>query len=660
MVVTYTEEDKNNAYLFANTNYNIRILQAMYDKRPNLVSKLKIDIRDATQEDYYLPRSLIGRAKVLSVKMTESCCKMLSCNPMRENGPCRDTDEPSWYRVGDSQFDVQCQPACFNVASTKVYDSTNTRTPDTPLLSWHDNTCRIVNSQIQSWEEKPFYRSDTKYETRLNDLPTGFSRIKSDNPFGCGYTYKNNETYCSYYELEYDVDGDSCETSLIEKIVGAVLGTSLLQNLKGGIKAAVNGGDALALPSNVPPIPKQPPTKLKEWQNDIDTNFRIPDVVDYTKDPDAADDTQRAKKRVKRDTTQQEHPRNLLEDKYAAKAKYSDYYAKNVLKLDVEPPDTTAPELSQAQKIWESFFEYVTSAEGAGSLGFDISPFVIKKLKPLLIKMGEKLAASLGRLLAKLPGSFGIRVIQAAIQNVALKIASSAIYRIGAQLAVFLGKMLAAAASVIGWLLMAAFVFDLMFTFWDPFGYNNLFPKTLPPDTMYNGDMVLRQVLGTASADYEWEQMIKLLLSEDEIFSIGLESMLDQLLYLDALIVNSEGSVIDKGDQVSFNGISASQLQEGSDAQKVKQNYFTAEKFHAYNETFYKRAKLNGLLRKIGFGLLGVGGVFLVSEMKILAFLCLLFAIAILCFGSMLSLSNNDIIQFVYDSPVPIVDSSDI
>lgn len=662
--ISYTDQDRAAAYLFSKANYDIRMIQAMYKKKPHLISKLEFSIRDATQKDYYLPKTLIGRAKVTHVKMTESCCKALSCNPMKENQSCRVGDAASWYHVGEAGFDVQCQPSCFNTAATQVYDTTNTRTPDTPLLNWHAGSCRIVNSQIDNWLTKPRYRADTAYETRLNDLPIGFTRIKSDNPFGSGYTYKNDSAYCGFYELEYDAKTDTCVTSLLEKILGAVVGSSLLQNLKGGIKAAVNGGDTLKIPSFVPALPKTHLPTVEEWQNDIDKTFVVPKLVDYTT-------VSSQPRREKRDAStlvigdndneaeNLNNERLVLDEKHAHKIRYSSY-AQSVFKIDDQKagdgeenpqPDTDHP-ISSAEKVWEGFFEYITSPEGSLSLGVDFGPQALKKLKSLILKLSEKLGPLMAKLLAKIPGSVGLKVIQTAIQNVALKVVSTALFRIGAQLTLFLARMLAAAASVVGWLLMAAFVFDLMFTFWDPFGYNNLFPPKLPADTMYNGELALRQAFSSSTADYEWDSLIKLILTEEEIFEISIESMLDQVLYLDSLVVNSEGSVIDKGPSVSFVGMDTKVLEDTNNANRAKQNYFSSEKFKNYNSSFYKRAKTNELFKKISYSILVIGGVLLVSQFKIVAFICLLVSIIFFSFGSILSLTNDSIVDFVFNSPI--------
>lgn len=666
--ITYTNDDKINAHKFADTNYKIRILQAMYNKRPNIISQLKINIRDATQDDYYLPRTLVGRAKVMTIEMTEKCCKMLSCNPMRELEPCREHDDASWYYVGDSQFDVQCQPACFNTATNQIYDKTKTRTPDTPLLNWHNDACRIVNSQIQSWEEKPFYRSEIRFEKRLNDLPTGFSRIKDDNPFGCGYTYKNNATYCDYYELGYNKDEDTCETSLLDKILGAVVGSSLLQNLKGGIKAAVNGGDILTIPSNVPKKPTNVPIKLIDWQNDINKSFEIPNIIDYTKSSSANNQQHRRKKRSL--TINDDHPRQLLEDAQHTKAKYSDY-TKTILNIPItntddnddayDNPVSTTPDINKLTQIWENIFGFLTDPESLASIGIDLAANkALDKLKSLLVKLAERMSTALSKTLLKIPGSLGLHVLETAVQNVTLKILSASALRIGAQLTLFLAKMLTAAASVVGWLLMAAFIFDLIFTFWDPLGYNNLFPPTLPKDTMYNGELALRQALGNATADYNWEQLIKLLLSEDEILLISLESMLDEILYLDSLVVNSEGSVIDKGDHITFNNTDVNKIQESSNVAIARRNKFSLSKFTNYNDKFYKRAKINSSIHKIGYLLAFISGILLCTRLFLLSFICLLLALTLLCFFGFYSLNDDALINFIYNAPIDIVNSDNI
>lgn len=652
-IVTYTEADKAAAYEFSKANYYIRLIQEMSKVRPNIVSWLDVKIRDATQDDYFIPEPLIGRAKVITVNMTRKACEMVTCTPVRETKPCRKSDNASYYRTSESTFDVQCQPACFNTAIKPTYDTTNAQVPDTPQLRWHSDACRIVNHSVDSWETKPRYRSDIQYETRLNDLPIGFRRIPDSNPFGSGVTYKNDRAYCGFYEKPYDEGEDTCVTSLLDKVVGAVLGSSLLQNLKGGIKAAINGGNPLELPDYVHALPNTRLPTVNEWRGDVNRSFVVPELIDYTKTSSL---------RKKRDASAYEHPRVLLERRYRATASYSDGTGRILqLRSKRETTRTTnessEPELTTGEKIWEGLYEYLSDKENTLSVIHDFGPSTWLIVKTTIMKLAEKLGPTFIKIITKITGSVGIRVIQTAVQSVASKIVTSSLFRIGAQVTLFLGRMLAAASTVVGWLLFVAFIFDLMFTFWDPFGYNNLFPPKLPQDTMYNGELALRQAFARPTADFEWEQLIKLLLSEDTIFVIGLESMTDQILYLDSLIVNSEGSVIDKGDRVSFDGLNPGKLEESNNAARAKQNHFTSAQFNLYNETFYRRARITKFLQKIGYAAMTIGGILLLIQLKLLAFLCLLFAITILCFGSLVSLNHDDVIEFVYNSPIKITDN---
>uniref|UniRef100_A0A0C9QYV0 p74_0 protein n=1 Tax=Fopius arisanus TaxID=64838 RepID=A0A0C9QYV0_9HYME len=666
-IITYTDDDRAAAYEFSKANYYIRLLQAMHKVRPNIISWLNVEIRDATQDDYYIPESLIGRAKVMTINMTKKACEMTSCTPVNETRPCRKTDLTSYYRIGESKFDVQCQASCFNTAFKPTYDTTNNQIPDTPQLRWHNNSCRIVNHSVDSWETKPRYRSDTQYEKRLNDLPIGFQQIPNSNPFGSGVSYKMDRAYCSFYELQYDESKNTCVTSLIDQIVGAVVGSSLLQNLKGGIKAAINNGELLTLPNYVEALPKDKLPTVDEWLSDVNANFTIPEIIDYTKPVS----NRRQKRNISKDY---EHPRLLLERRY--KARQTPDRVINLKKRanNVENPRRTkrdanqetssnnndnvnekTEESSTAQRLWEGLLEYLTSEENRLYVIADGSQLAWPVLKKLVIKLAEKLGPQIVKIVTKIPGTIGLRVIQTAIKTVASKVVSMSVFRIGAQITLFLGRMLAAAASVVGWILFAAFIFDLMFAFWDPLGYNNIFPSKLPGDTMWNGELALRQAFGRATADYEWEQFTKLLLDEETVFSIGLESIIDQALYLDSLVVNSEGSVIDKGDHVSFDGVDTTELEETNNIQRAKIHRFNGKQFEMYNEYFYYRAQVNKILQKIGYISVLIGGLLLLTQLKLVAFLCLLFAILILCFGSLLSLDNNDLVNFFYNSPIKFI-----
>lgn len=56
--------------------------------------------------------------------------------------------------------------------------------------------------------------------------------------------------------------------------------------------------------------------------------------------------------------------------------------------------------------------------------------------------------------------------------------------------------------SVVELLLIVVNFVDIIFSLWDPFGYNSMFPKVLPRDIMRSAERSLRNEVRVAYAEY--------------------------------------------------------------------------------------------------------------------------------------------------------------
>lgn len=719
-MASYTEDDMAAANKFAESNTKIRMLRRMYEKSPNLVSWVKYTIRPATVNDYYIPAILVDAAKVVTIEMTENLCKLLSCTPVREKEPCPVNGVASYYYVGDDAYDVQCQPACFHTATKITYTDDGSRAADVPQLNWHAGKCRIVNSSMVSYLEKTFYRSDTKYEIRVNDMPTGFSRVKiDDNPYGSGISYRTNSAYCGYYDRHLEGDG-SCEMSKWEYLLDAIVGQTLINSVKSGIRMLVNNNVPFALPSNLPKLPDKldPIYTLDGWRKNINTSFVLPDLID-TKPKIATAETFKASlKRKKRsldslDTDAEYdheilHPNKETNDMihFRRRAELlgdgSDLsnFMRASMGMDViktldkvvglndngdivgpmekptiskktktnnsndksnnntneeadndddndENPEVPKDWTEKMRAMFVSLLQMLTEKDFYIQAGIDyISGKILDKLKALCKKVIEKLSRFLAEGLFDVTGSIGIKVLTSSIKSVTLRIVTTLVLRIGAKVAIAIAKLLAAVASVVGWILIGTMLLDLMFSFWDPFGYNNLFPPEMPKIVMENGELALRQAMASATADYEFDNLAAIVLSEDELLEIQLESLIDRITYLDALVVNSEGSRIDKGDEIDVNAgnqnaMDAAQTQ--GMAQKVRWN---TQEYENYNRKFMTRVDTNKYCNYAAAAMILLSGIFAISRIPLLCIVFIIIALIIMALARF-ELQDDLVVDFL-------------
>lgn len=695
-----TNDDIIHAQRFGESNILIRQLHIAHQKAPWIISHLDVNVRDATPNDYFIPPSLKHAAKVVEVKMTKNLCELLSCNNIREYSPCDAEAPATWYRVGDDGFDLQCQPACFNLSPTMpTYNATGERVPDIMMLNWHENECRLVDSATVAWLEKPFYRSKTLYEKRLNDMPTGFSRTTSTNPYGSGLAYRPNETYCKYYDRTLKEDL-SCDMTLWEKVLDSIIGMALINAVKSTLRT-FDHGKPFDLPKDLPQMPDKVPEQytLEGWRKNINNDFVLPKIIetlpkqnrrhkreainDYDHYGDLSEfskiqlgildrrdyeigrinkfrreanerlrnfkrannfhDNVKLLNRKKReiiDLINSNKDTFGLKEPLAADDDDDDQIPDN--KDDDETPPSEVQEAKYIQII-RNLLSRIASTEFFEQLGYDIATqAVLSHTKSLCNRIMQKLISDVFQKSAtRIIGKIGDRILGASMQAVYTRMVVGSVVRYASQAAIFAAKFVASLASIIGIILIFTTILSLVFTFWDPYGYNNLFPPNVVQDMMANSELAFRQALKSATATFSVEQLMAKLLTEDEILEIQLQSLLDTVLYLDALTVNSEGSRINKGTLIDLRDLNQDNIESGitkSIAQEIVR--WDDNSYHNFNERFLTRVDLNRTLNYVAVGLMAMSALILFARLTLLAIVVFILAVLVLATGR-LAISNN-------------------
>ncbi|XP_026819560.1 uncharacterized protein LOC113558287 [Rhopalosiphum maidis] len=580
-VVSFTQKDLFNAERFARHNYLVRLLELMLKKRPHLTSYLIVTDRPATDLDYYIPPTLADKCRVLDVKIGPRLCAKLSCNRTTEHKPCTPDSEASYYWVGDDSYDVQCQPACFNVKPNKTYETDGSRSVDMPRLNYHKNSCRIVPEVITAYLEKPFYRSQTKYETRVNDMPTGFSRVPNDRDYGCGFDYRNNAAYCAYYDRTLDASGD-CSYEWWETGLDAVVGMSFINTVKSSIRKLNSTEIHKRLPDNLPEKPTKPRTEhtLTGWRADVNSDFVLPPLVDVV------DMNAEQRNRIKSEVLDSVET-EAVRKKRSTNASYA----------------SDKPFLEKAhdtlQKLMMDLMKMLQSEEFWTSLGvswvFDRS---LDEVKRFSYKVIENVQKSLTRDLYKIVESaFSKSVLKGVMQSTARVVVTHTALRTFGKAAVMLAKTTAMSATVVGWLLIVVNVLDFIFALWDPYGYNNMFPKELPNDLMLNGEAALRNQFGVSVAEFTFESLVNSIVTDDEILQLQLIGIMEKSIYLDNLEVNSEGSFINKRDIILISDSDFNLIYDKESKKALAgRTRFDLKTYESYNRDFLRRVRINKIL----------------------------------------------------------------
>lgn len=632
----YTDEDIDNSVKFAETNTNIRYLKAIHNKAPWIASKLKYKFRDATDDDYYLPVSLAGLAKIMTIEITEEACNALSCNPSKKDGMCTPADTALYYTIDGTTSDIACQPACFNLAA-KPTITDGERAADTPMLVYNKagGFCAMAPTPYMSYLEKTFYRNKTQYVNRDNNMPTGFTRVQTDSKFGTGIQYKANDNYCNYFYKHYQASTDNCTMTIPEKILDAVIGQSLIAMVRDGINKATTGS---VMPSpSIAPFPDLPETMtLEGWKNDVNKDFVLPEVIDYLSAPDTVRqnyENHRSKRSVQAPNS--DHPIDVIKFKkqqdkerllnYRKQmemdtpvTKYTKKRLVRSLRADDKDDDDDDDDNPDKKSKWEELAEVLpnipiqlleslcTDPEFLISIGISVATdsalakFKVK-MAELLIKLSNN---GLTKLLETLTAKIGSKVIQNAFKSAMKSAITKFAIKIISKVAIFLAKLAIAIASVVEWILILTMLFDLLFSFWSPTGMSNLFPPGYSQMLFAQGESSYRLALGVANPQYSFAYIVNTVLSTDECMEIILEGLNDRLIYLDALVVNSEGSRIDKGDEIAPTNDSVDNYTDTTAKAAAAQYHFNYDTFNQYNERFHHRVQTNAYL---GYALIGFG-----------------------------------------------------
>lgn len=601
-LVMFTDKDREAADRFAQPNTVIRTIRLLHSKAPHLASELEYSVREARSADYFIPEKIKHMCKVIDVGISEKLCRKLSCNPTMESGMCKPNMTASYYYVGDDDYDVQCQPACFNTTESHMYSADGNRVPETPMLNFHSGKCRIVPSTMVSYLEKPFYRSDIVYENRKNDMPTGFSRTPSTNPYGCGLDYKANATYCKYYDRILQDDG-SCSLEWWEVGLDAVVGMSLINTVKSSVRMLADTESPMALPSNLPKLPESLEAihTVDGWKKDVNLSFIVPELI-HTRTEFTHPYHSRFKRGV-RATDGDQGPTVPLHTK-------NDNTAESVETQQSWVDNVEAVMLSMLECLFTDKSLWISMGVGM------VTETMLSRLKDLCKKVVEKLSLQLIKEVPRMGTSVGVNVLRTALKGTCTKIVINKVVAIASKTAIALAKMTVAAVSVVGWFLIATTLLDILFTFWDPYGYNNMFPPTLPHDLMANAERAFRQSAETATMNYEFDHFAALVLTEDEMLSIHVESLMDRLVYLNSLAVNSDGVRLDKGDIINFDREQISPIIDTiHNRTMLRRVRFDPESYEEYNRDFLTRVQINKYANRGAFTSMTVASILVFTGM---------------------------------------------
>lgn len=680
--MSYTNKDLDNAINYSNNRYTLRIINTMFQKFPHLISHLEYSIEQADFDtDYYYPASFSKRAIKVVTNIPQKLCSKISCNGVMAESICTKNTPASYYNIGDSsEFKRQCEPACFNLLKDPVIDEeTGEEQIQMMTLDYNDTNGCIILPTSYIWHEHPFFRSDVVYAKRLNDLPVGFNYDTPDLQTYSQRTYKYNKSYCDAYYDQWN--GTTCVKKFWEVVLYAVVGESIVKMVKGGIQNIENGYKSSYPPVTLPSIPDiEDVWTVEGWQGDIDTDFVLP-PVEY-EIPDAP------RQFVQRENLERNHQSLHVDDyvkrvEFIKKIKNQQSQISSTLRRKLETnfdvklnrfeikeidgvkkstvtliSKTNGEETSIDQLILEvinGLLESVFNSAFWIDIGIGItSDFILDQVKiifrklanSILPKLTEKILAYSGKMLSVVFS----KALYATIANTMSKIVIKTVSKVMIQVT----KLMAELASVVGVILAIITIFDILLTIWDPMGFNNKFDQEILNSVTRSSDIAMRQSLETTVPKMSLDIFANICLSAEEILDESLNTFSYVYEYLDSLTVNAEGSRIDKGEEIDFNG---GLSDETVDQAIVNSKLVTPKELYDYENEHNQRMQFFTVPTKIITSLIIISALCMIIDLWTVALLIYIVIVTIAMF-TYLNASTLNMGQLLKDTKLMISSSS--
>nr|UWK31652.1 p74 [Spodoptera exigua multiple nucleopolyhedrovirus] len=525
--------DIQNSNWYSEHLTRLRFIPKWRTKMPHIL--VDYEIRAANDNDFYIPPTLAHKAIHVKLKFSKRGCESMTCYPFHETGPI-DANTPANYTQTSETAILYGQPACYNldrVAATREGAENEVQAPE--LRYTQSGQCLLVDTVSKMYFNSPYVRTDEHVIKGIDDVPAFNVEPAPDLLFPERFVGKFNEAYCRRFGRTL-VNG-GCSVNWWESLVGFVLGDTIyitLKMLTNNIFSELRSFD-YKRPS---PILPQPPTidsqkLLDEWRNvrdpEVDVDFEI--AFNNYKTMADLNLTDALNKLV-----------------YRAEVGFSREYVPRTLNYRVATDfvsHSVAPTEDDLEAIISQFLEDNALILGiATSFGFDYLfdaiKAILKRINTSLIPLlKQTLMNTSRRVTTRLLGETYKAAVTHAFNRIAIKTISA--------IAKAMTRIAIKAASIIGIILIIVSIGDLILGLWDPFGYNNMFPREYPDDLSMSFLTAYFASLNNGTRDLieflpeHFEELVDA--DEDDILTI--DAISDLLEYIASLTINSNGQMLE-------------------------------------------------------------------------------------------------------------------
>ncbi|QHB21676.1 p74 [Artaxa digramma nucleopolyhedrovirus] len=538
-MASLTTVDFANASRYASHQHRLKFIRRWRNKLPHIL--IDYEIRPANNDDYYVPPKLSHRAVAVKLTFSKRGCESMSCYPFSETRPV-DYSTPFGYTQTSEVAVAYAQPACYNLdraAATREGAENEVQSPELRYSS--ANKCIMMDTMSKLYMNAPYFRTDEHLIKGVDDVP-GFNVTPNADPlFPEMFRGQFNEAYCRRFGRSLNANG-GCSLQWWEHIIGFVLGDTIYITFKllaNNVFSELRSFD-YARPS--PDLPSKPQVVNSEAIVDAWRSVR-----------DTFVDVEFEKKFDDYETLEDLGIDNNTKLVYTAEQGYSKVPYQRRVEFRIPKYSAYDEEAAQRFNATEQDIEQIIMdfLDDWGlligiwvSFGFDN---VMDALKFVLKKINKTLIPALKRMLLSTSKRVTVRLLGETYKAAMVHMFSRLAIKTVSAVAKALTKTAILASSVVGILLIALTLVDLLFALWDPFGYNNMFPREFVDDmataflTSYFDSMGETRDILEFIPEYFDE-----LVEEDD--TVALESLLDILDYIVELDVNSNGQMLNLED----------------------------------------------------------------------------------------------------------------
>lgn len=526
-MATLTAVDLLNASRYATHQQRLDLIPRWRRKFPHIF--LDYEIRAADNDDYYVPPRLRDRAVAVKVTFSKAGCESMTCYPFHETGSV-DYSTPFNYTQTSDTTVAYANPACYNLDRAAATRDGAENEVQAPELRYTDGgKCILVDTLTKMYFNTPYLRTEEHLIQGVDDVP-GFNITADDALFPERFIGHFNEAYCRRFGRSLINGG--CSVQWWESLIGFVLGDSIyitLKLLSNNIFAELRNFN-YTRPS--PVLPAKPTVDsdaiLQRWLRarddrvDVDFESSLPDHRSLS--DLGIGDNQKLVYTAEHGFTKVPFQRHLKFRQSSPTAAREPFNSTD---------DATLDEIiSQFLEDNALIFGIVTD------FGFEL---LLNQFKALLKNLNTKIIPALKRMLTlsskrlttKLLGETYKAALVHSVNRMALKAVST--------MAKAMTRILIKASSVVGLILILFTLVDLILAFWDPFGYNNMFPREFPQDLSLA--FLSAYFTGLQDNNVDFVEFLPEYFSdliEDDDSAI-LDSLLHILDYVSELEVNSNG-----------------------------------------------------------------------------------------------------------------------